>query len=148
MFLQWDLTATVLTEPGRLYEAGISDHAPVSITFRGRRQRPSDQQAVPAFPCKSREFQEMLQLLISQSELERPSPIPKWRELKRLMREAARLARDKLTRSATPPLEARLVMSRSVSRAARLDDVKPASILLARAPIARDRMALDEAPST
>eukprot|EP00959_Pyramimonas_sp_CCMP1952_P127102 2658494-Pyramimonas_sp.AAC.1 len=33
MILQWDLTATVLTEPERLCEAGISDHASVPITF-------------------------------------------------------------------------------------------------------------------
>ena len=62
------------------------------------------------------------------------------------MREAARLARNRLTRIATPPLEARLMIYRSVTRAVHFDDLTLAKTLLVRSSFARDLPRIVEGP--
>eukprot|EP00959_Pyramimonas_sp_CCMP1952_P218520 4570349-Pyramimonas_sp.AAC.1 len=90
------------------------------------------------------ECAEALDTLISHSDIDRLAPIPRWRELKRLMREAARVARDRLTRAGTPPLEARLMIFRSVARAVHFDDLDLANELLSKATPARGLLRLEE----
>eukprot|EP00959_Pyramimonas_sp_CCMP1952_P189206 3957644-Pyramimonas_sp.AAC.1 len=62
------------------------------------------------------------------------------------MREAARVARNRLTRIGTPPLGARLMIFRSVARAVHFDDLDLAEKLLSKATLARGPMRLEEGP--
>eukprot|EP00959_Pyramimonas_sp_CCMP1952_P103656 2167766-Pyramimonas_sp.AAC.1 len=62
--------------------------------------------------------------------------------MKRLIREAARIARDRSTSSPSSPLEARLLTIRSISRAV-LFDQELAETLLTRVPLASDHMQVD-----
>eukprot|EP00959_Pyramimonas_sp_CCMP1952_P250819 5242638-Pyramimonas_sp.AAC.1 len=88
----------------------------------------------------------MLDALISRSDIDRLAPTPRWRELKMLMREAARAARNRLTRLGTPPLEARRMIFRSVARAVHFDNLDLARKLLSKAAIARDLLRIEEGP--
>eukprot|EP00959_Pyramimonas_sp_CCMP1952_P275259 5753710-Pyramimonas_sp.AAC.1 len=60
--------------------------------------------------------------------------IPKWAEYRRLLREAARLTRNKLVSMRTPPLEAKLVLFRSIARAVHCNVIGLARTLLAPGP--------------
>eukprot|EP00959_Pyramimonas_sp_CCMP1952_P385662 8082086-Pyramimonas_sp.AAC.1 len=70
--------------------------------------RPEEDQPVPAFICKQPEFKHFLDLLMSHSDIHMLQAVPRWAEYKRLLREAARLTRNKLVSMRTPPLEAKL----------------------------------------
>ena len=74
-----------------------------------------------------------VQSLTENENIERLPPIQRWIELKRLTRLAEKLARNSLTRSPTPLVEARLRTLRSISRAAHCDDARLARVVLARA---------------
>eukprot|EP00959_Pyramimonas_sp_CCMP1952_P278534 5823738-Pyramimonas_sp.AAC.1 len=91
-----------------MFAEGISDHSPVQISFAPRELKPEEDQPVPAFTCRQPEFKYFLDLLMSHSYMHTLQAIPKWAEYKRLLREAARLTRNKLVSMRTPPLGAKL----------------------------------------
>ena len=144
--IQWNLTATIMQDPEQLHEQGISDHAPVCVVCQPRRRRPAADQAVLRFVCEPLEYKESLELLMSQSLISRLAPIPKWRELKRLMREAARMARNSLARASTPCLESRRMIFRSISRTVHFDDLKLARTLLGKTTEAGEHLLISEGP--
>ncbi|CAK0848942.1 unnamed protein product [Prorocentrum cordatum] len=61
-------------------------------------------EVVLRFVCETAEYTEMLDELIRHSDIDRLPPIPRWRELKRLMREAAARGRQLGSCSLGPPL--------------------------------------------
>eukprot|EP00959_Pyramimonas_sp_CCMP1952_P063138 1319530-Pyramimonas_sp.AAC.1 len=67
--------------------------------------------------------------------------------MKRLIREASRIARDRLTSSSSSPLEARLLTFRSISRAVHFDDLRLAETLLSRTQFAADHLLVDASTS-
>eukprot|EP00959_Pyramimonas_sp_CCMP1952_P406079 8510543-Pyramimonas_sp.AAC.1 len=83
-----------MDKPEELHSQGISDHAPVRVTFAVRPQRPPQEQPLPRHVCSSPSFSHFLSLLISHSPLYSLPTMARWREYKRLLREAARMSRD------------------------------------------------------
>eukprot|EP00959_Pyramimonas_sp_CCMP1952_P145640 3048892-Pyramimonas_sp.AAC.1 len=47
MLINWCISATVMDKPEELHGQGISDHAPVRVTFAVRPQRPPQEQPLP-----------------------------------------------------------------------------------------------------
>eukprot|EP00959_Pyramimonas_sp_CCMP1952_P268151 5606739-Pyramimonas_sp.AAC.1 len=72
---------------------------------------------------------------MSHSDIHKTQAVPRWAEYKRLLRGAARLTRNKLVSMRAPPLEAKLVLLRSIARAVHFNDVRPARALLASGPL-------------
>eukprot|EP00959_Pyramimonas_sp_CCMP1952_P218464 4569174-Pyramimonas_sp.AAC.1 len=124
--------------PEELFKQGVSDHAPLCITFGSRPQKAVEDQAAPRFLCRAPGYKQYLNPLLRQSDLMKLPTIAKWAEYKRLLREAARLTRDKLVSARTPPLEAKMIMFRSISRAVHFNLVNLARTLLATTTVASE----------
>ncbi|CAK0859713.1 unnamed protein product, partial [Prorocentrum cordatum] len=107
---QWCAKVDIPMAPGALFRIGISDHAPVHL-------RPL--------------FAEYFDLMNGAADVDNYPPFIRLKEFKRLIREAARLARNDLADARAPCSAAALTACRAISRAVWRNDWKSARALRA-----------------
>ena len=74
----------------------ISDHVPISVELRARKEMPKMEQPIPSWIAKSPEFKKAVDDLCDAVKMEIMSTIEKWRFIKMVIREASTIARGKI----------------------------------------------------
>ncbi|CAK0838272.1 unnamed protein product [Prorocentrum cordatum] len=132
LLTQWRAKVDMPMAPDMLYDKGISDHAPVRLRLSARAREDRESQPIPQHIFEHPLFIKYFDLLVSHADLDSYAPFVRPQELKRLIREAARLTRDDLTDMHAPCSAAALTTCIAISRAVWRNDWQSARALKAR----------------
>ncbi|CAK0845855.1 unnamed protein product [Prorocentrum cordatum] len=132
LLTQWCAKVDMPMAPDMLYDKGISDHAPARLRLSARARADRESQPIPQYIFEHPLFIKYFDLLVSHADLDSYTPCVRLQELKRLIREAARLTRNDLTDVHAPCSAAALTTCRAISRAVWRNDWQSARTLKAR----------------
>ena len=131
-----DATMAALQAPTQLSKSGISDHAPVVVSFLPREPTPPGTRAIPKHILESPEFKEILHYYFDEVDFEQLDPPEAYRVMVNCMQAAGRLAREAMGAEAYPKTQHRLKLLTSVARAVAAQDRKLAAMLIRTCPLA------------
>ena len=126
--------------PQQLRALAVSDHSPVTVTFRLHNQKQAQSHAIPASIFRDPLFKQMHDVLVDELALDSMPTVQRWGTHKLIIREAARRTRnDMICRPAVsqgPDVE--LIALNSIARAVARNDWKLARMLVRTSAMAAD----------
>lgn len=84
----------VYDDPVRLYNLGISDHAPCGVAFSPFLQQPKERQRIAHRICKTEEFAKLHDTYCQAAKLDELAPIPRWETHKLIIMQVASVIRN------------------------------------------------------
>ena len=131
-----DVCAYVVEDPKRMFDTGLSDHAPLVTTLALR--APAERQAIPISKvvAKSVAFQQYHDELWADIDVTLMGPTERWETHKTVIRMAADAARRRLFGENLNNMEVRALALSSIARAVWQNNVSLARRLIAQSPVA------------
>ena len=144
LMIKLNAMATVTDAPDTLHYAGISDHAPVSVSLSPAGLQKSRTATISKCWCKTEQYATRLRLLLQLVCIDELPPTSRLKTLNACIWSAARHARDCIQFGDQDDKEGRRMVMESMARAVWRNDVRLARRLLSSSELARSFISVSD----
>ena len=137
-FLGLFCSAATLDDPKSLHLRGMSDHAPLRITFESRVSRPRNQLPISPHVCKHPDFKRIHDLFCKDLKLDQFDVFTRWRTHKHIIRLAGEIVRNTLIDTESKSPFSKSMLLTTLARAIWRNDVELIRNIRARSQYARE----------